>query len=184
MIRLYFKTNNEDICHHSATKFYSFWTTRPSSKKIKLTIQLMELHDENTFKIRSYQSALNSLERGDADIMELSEDELSKVPGVGKSILEAIKSLKESESFPQLDQLLEKTPQGILEILQIKGLGPKKVKTLWEELGITSTHELMEACQSGKVAKIKGFGEKNTRHDHSKPGIQSLQCRKMALCRY
>ncbi len=129
-------------------------------KKIKLTIQLMELHDENTFKIRSYQSALNSLERGDADIMELSEDELSKVPGVGKSILEAIKSLKESESFPQLDQLLEKTPQGILEILQIKGLGPKKVKTLWEELGITSTHELMEACQSGKVAKIKGFGEK------------------------
>lgn len=129
-------------------------------KKIKLCIQLMELHDENPFKIRSYQSALNSLERGDADIMSLSEQELSKTPGVGKSILEAILSLKASESFPQLDQLIEKTPQGILEVLQIKGLGPKKVKTLWEELGITSTHELMEACQSGKVAKIKGFGEK------------------------
>lgn len=120
----------------------------------------MELHDENTFKIRSYQSALNSLERGDADIMELSVEELEKIPGVGKSILEAIKSLKSSESFPLLDDLIEKTPQGILEVLQIKGLGPKKVKTLWEELGITSTHELMEACQSGKVAKIKGFGEK------------------------
>ncbi|MFC3415615.1 helix-hairpin-helix domain-containing protein [Algoriphagus hitonicola] len=120
----------------------------------------MELHDENPFKIRSYQSALNSLERGDADIMTLSESELSKIPGVGKSILEAILSLKETESFAQLDQLIEKTPQGILEVLEIKGLGPKKVKTLWEELGITSTHELMEACQSGKVAKIKGFGEK------------------------
>lgn len=129
-------------------------------KKIKLCIQLMELHDENPFKIRSYQSALNSLERGDADIMSLSEAELSQIPGVGKSILEAILSLKETGSFPQLDQLIEKTPQGILEVLQIKGLGPKKVKTLWEELGITSTHELMEACQSGKVAKIKGFGEK------------------------
>ena len=55
---------------------------------------------------------------------------------------------------------IDKTPAGILEILQIKGLGPKKVKTLWDELGITSTHELMEACQSGKVAQIKGFGEK------------------------
>jgi len=120
----------------------------------------MELHDENSFKIRSYQGALNSLERGDQDIMELSSAELSQIPGVGKSILESIEQLKSRESFDYLDQLLEKTPEGILEILQIKGLGPKKVKTIWDELGITSTHELMEACQSGKVAKIKGFGEK------------------------
>jgi len=120
----------------------------------------MELHDENTFKIRSYQSALNSLERGDQDLMELNESELQKIPGVGKSILEAILSLKESETFSVLNELLEKTPSGILEVLQIKGLGPKKVKVLWHELDITSTHELMEACQSGKVAKIKGFGEK------------------------
>jgi DNA polymerase (family 10) len=120
----------------------------------------MELHDENSFKIRSYQGALNSLERGDQDIMELSSAELSQIPGVGKSILESIEQLKSRESFDFLDQLLEKTPEGILEILQIKGLGPKKVKTIWDELGITSTHELMEACQSGKVAKIKGFGEK------------------------
>jgi DNA polymerase (family 10) len=120
----------------------------------------MELHEENSFKIRSYQSALNSLDRGDQDLMGLDERELQKIPGVGKSILEAILSLKETESFSALDELLEKTPSGILEILQIKGLGPKKVKVLWQELGITSTHELMEACQSGKVAKIKGFGEK------------------------
>lgn len=129
-------------------------------KRLKLCIQLMELHDENSFKIRSYQSALNSLERGDQDIMELSSTELSQIPGVGKSILEAIEQLKSGESFDSLDSLLERTPEGILDILQIKGLGPKKVKTIWMELGITSTHELMEACQSGKVAKIKGFGEK------------------------
>jgi DNA polymerase (family 10) len=129
-------------------------------KKLKLSIQLMELHDENPFKIRSYQSALTALERGDQDIMNISDAELAKINGVGKSIIEAIQSLKSTETFPALDLLLEKTPTGILEILQIKGLGPKKVKTLWEELGITSTHELMEACQSGKVAQIKGFGEK------------------------
>ena len=129
-------------------------------KKLKLAIQLMELHDENSFKIRSYQSALTSLERGDQDIMDLSTEELSKIPGVGKSILEAISQLKEHETFSALDELLKKTPDGILEILQIKGLGPKKVKVIWEELGVTSTHELMEACQSGKIAKLKGFGEK------------------------
>lgn len=129
-------------------------------KKLKLCIQLMELHEENSFKIRSYQSALNSLDRGDEDLLDISESELQKIPGVGKSILEAILSLKETESFSTLDELLEKTPSGILEILQIKGLGPKKVKVLWQELGITSIHELMEACQSGKVAKTKGFGEK------------------------
>lgn len=120
----------------------------------------MELHDENPFKIRSYQSALISLERIDQDLMELSDEELSKLNGVGKSVVEVIQSLKATETFPLLVQLLEKTPTGILEVLQIKGLGPKKVKTLWEELGITSTHELMEACQSGKVAQIKGFGQK------------------------
>lgn len=120
----------------------------------------MELHDENPFKIRSYQSALISLERSDQDIMGLSEAELAKISGVGKSMVEAIAQLKEIDTFPFLEELLTKTPEGILEVLQIKGLGPKKVKTLWEELGITSTHELMEACQAGKVAKIKGFGEK------------------------
>ncbi|WP_317046654.1 helix-hairpin-helix domain-containing protein [Algoriphagus yeomjeoni] len=129
-------------------------------KKIKLSIQLMELHDENPFKIRSYQSALISLERGDQDIMGVSEKELAAIQGVGKSLVDAIQQLKETDTFPFLEELLAKTPEGILEVLQIKGLGPKKVKTLWEELGITSTHELMEACQSGKVAKIKGFGEK------------------------
>ena len=129
-------------------------------KKLKLSIQLMELHDENPFKIRSYQSALTTLERGDQDIMLLSDSDLAKVPGVGKSILETIAFLKSTESFPALDEMLLKTPEGILEVLQIKGLGPKKVKVLWEELGITSSHELMEACQSGKVANIKGFGAK------------------------
>lgn len=120
----------------------------------------MELHDENPFKIRSYQSALISLERVDQDLMELSDAEFSQINGVGKSIIEAVQSLKASGTFPLLDQLIEKTPSGILEVLQIKGLGPKKVKVLWEELGITSTHELMEACQAGKVAQIKGFGQK------------------------
>ena len=128
--------------------------------RLKLCIQLMELHEENPFKIRSYQGGLNALERLEGDLMELSEQELAQVPGIGKNILETIQSLKSSGSFSTLDALLEQTPTGVLEILQVKGLGPKKVQVLWKELGLTSTHELMEACQSGKVAQTKGFGEK------------------------
>ncbi len=128
--------------------------------RLKLCIQLLELHDENPFKIRSYQGGLNALERLDQDLMNLSLQDLAAIPGIGKSILEAIQSLKETGSFPALDALIGQTPAGVLEILQVKGLGPKKVQVLWKELGLTSTHELMEACQSGKVAQTKGFGEK------------------------
>jgi DNA polymerase (family 10) len=128
--------------------------------RLKLCIQLLELHDENPFKIRSYQGGLNALERLDQDLMAMNLQDLGAIPGIGKSILEAIQSLKETGTFPALDALIGQTPAGVLEILQVKGLGPKKVQVLWKELGITSTHELMEACQSGKVAQTKGFGEK------------------------
>ena len=128
--------------------------------RLKLCIQLLELHDENPFKIRSYQGGLNALERLDQDLMAMNLQDLAAIPGIGKSILEAIQSLKETGSFPALDALIGQTPAGVLEILQVKGLGPKKVQVLWKELGLTSTHELMEACQSGKVAQTKGFGEK------------------------
>jgi DNA polymerase (family 10) len=129
-------------------------------RQLKLIIKLMELHDENTFKIRSYQSAVNTIDRGEVSIEGKDIEELQAVNGIGKSIAEVIYSLGQVGTHAYLEDLLEKTPTGILEILEIKGLGPKKVKVLWEELDMTSTHELLEACQAGQVAKIKGFGEK------------------------
>ncbi|EON75073.1 DNA polymerase X family [Lunatimonas lonarensis] len=130
------------------------------TKTLKLTIQLMELHEENSFKIRSYQSAVNTLDREAPDLFHKSSNELQSINGIGKSIAEVILEIIARGSHKLLDELLEKTPEGILEVLTIKGLGPKKIKTLWQELQITSTHELMEACRSGQVAKLKGFGEK------------------------
>ncbi|WP_163387097.1 helix-hairpin-helix domain-containing protein [Cyclobacterium jeungdonense] len=129
-------------------------------KTLQLTMQLMELHEDNAFKIKGYQSAITAIERGGVSLDKLDSAQLQELPGIGKSIAEAIIQIRESGTHPFLEGLLEKTPQGILELLKIKGLGPKKIKTLWKELEITSTHELMEACQSGQVAKIKGFGEK------------------------
>lgn len=141
-------------------------TTQPAldNKQIvsvlKLTMQLMELHEENAFKIRGYQSAINSIEREGKPLADLDLTQLQEFSGIGKSIAEGIVTIRETGTHPPLEKLLKETPQGILEIMEIKGLGPKKIKVLWQELEITSTHELMEACQSGQVAKIKGFGEK------------------------
>lgn len=145
----------------SVTNIFEALDQKEIIKKLKLIIKLMELHDENSFKIRSYQSAVNTLERGeDIRIVGKSIAELQEIGGIGKSIAEVIFSLGDAGTHTYLEELLQKTPSGILEVLEVKGLGPKKVKVLWEEMNITSTHELMEACQSGQVAKIKGFGEK------------------------
>lgn len=139
---------------------YSILDHKKILRQLKLIIKLMELHDENTFKIRSYQTAVNAIDRGDISIENKTMEELQAINGIGKSIAEVISSLAGAGTHPFLEELFEKTPHGILEILEIKGLGPKKVKVLWNQLDITSTHELKEACQSGEVAKIKGFGSK------------------------
>lgn len=130
------------------------------TRKLKLIIKLMELHDENPFKIRSYQNAVITMDRGGLDIAGIEQTALQEIKGIGKSLAEVITTLVRTQTHPYLEELLQKTPEGLLEVLQIKGLGPKKIKILWKELNITSTHELMEACQSGQVAKLKGFGEK------------------------
>ncbi len=120
----------------------------------------MELHEENPFKIRGFQSAIYTIEQGGINLDGMSREQLQEIKGIGKSMAEVIIALDETNTAPYLDELLAKTPEGLLEVLQIKGLGPKKIKVLWKELNVTSTHELMEACQSGQVAKLKGFGEK------------------------
>ncbi|WP_317165118.1 helix-hairpin-helix domain-containing protein [Cyclobacterium salsum] len=148
-----------DICSE-AIRTNQALNNKEIVKTLQLTMQLMELHEENAFKIRGYQSAITGIEREGVSLEKLNPAQLQELPGIGKSIAEAIVQIRESGTHPFLDGLLEKTPPGILELLKIKGLGPKKIKTLWQELEITSTHELMEACQSGQVAKIKGFGAK------------------------
>lgn len=144
----------------SGTNIFKILDQKTILRLLKRSIQLMELHDENSFKIRNYQSALNNIDRNDISVIDKNVDQLQSEAGIGKSIAEFVFFLATTGTHPYLEELLVKTPSGILEILEIKGLGPKKVKALWEDLNITSTHELLEACQSGQVAIAKGFGEK------------------------
>jgi len=127
---------------------------------LSFTASLMELHDENPFKVRSIQSAGFHIEKIETPLSSLSLAELEKQEGIGKSIAAKIIELNQSGKLGELEALQQKTPEGIVELLQIKGIGPKKVKTLWKELGINNKEELLEACKNNSVAKLKGFGEK------------------------
>ncbi|GAB3804383.1 DNA polymerase/3'-5' exonuclease PolX [Spirosoma humi] len=125
---------------------------------LELTGRLMELHDRDAFKTRTFQSAAFNLDKSTADLSNLPVDELVKLPGVGKSIAQKIREIADTGHLTDLDELLAQTPEGVLDMFRIKGLGIKKVRTLWHELGITNLRDLQLAGESGQIAKIKGFG--------------------------
>ncbi|GAB4044951.1 helix-hairpin-helix domain-containing protein [Spirosoma litoris] len=125
---------------------------------LELTARLMELHDRDQFKTRTFQTAAFNLDKSTADLANLPVDELVKLQGVGKSIAQKIREIAETGRLTELDELLAETPSGVLDMFRIKGLGVKKVRTLWRELGIDNLRDLQLAGENGQIAKIKGFG--------------------------
>ena len=130
------------------------------ARKFNLLGKVMELHDENPFKVRSYTSAYASLRKVSSPLIEMSEEELSEIKGVGKAIVGKIVELRDSGSMVTLQRYLDITPPGILEMLQIRGFGPKKVKVIWNQLNIITPGELLMACQENRLVELKGFGMK------------------------
>ena len=121
---------------------------------------LMELKDENPFKIRAYANAARSVETFGGNIPDLQDIEaLAKIPGIGKSIAEKIKELAATGSIKYLEELRAQFPAAILELFGLPGLGAKKIKALYEQLHISSIDQLLKACESGRIAKLPGFGE-------------------------
>ena len=126
----------------------------------RLTSQLMELHEENPFKIRSMQNASFKIERIADPLAGMNEQEIASLEGIGKSIAQKISCIVSGVPFAELDELTTKTPEGVMDMLSIKGLGPKKVSALWRGLGIESTGELLYACNENRLIELKGFGAK------------------------
>ena len=122
--------------------------------------KLYELHDGNPFKVKSLAAAAFNIKKIAAPLADMSEDELNKVPQLGKSLAPKVLEIIQSGSFKELNELMEITPKGIQDILQVKGLGPKKVEVLWKTVGITSIPELLDACRENRLVEIKGFGFK------------------------
>lgn len=127
---------------------------------LKLYADLSELHDGNPFKIKSYAAAAFRIDKMPIKLEGKSLDELEKIEGVGKSIAQKIYEINTTESFTELNELLQKTPKGVMQIMQIKGLGPKKVAVIWNELAIETIGELIYACTENRLAQAKGFGLK------------------------
>ena len=121
---------------------------------------LLELKDENVFKVRAYANAARSIEAWGGNLSDLQDEEaLAKIPGIGKAIAAKVKELAATGSLKYLDELRAEFPAAILELFSISGLGAKKIKALYEQLKISSIEELQKACESGRVAELPGFGE-------------------------
>ena len=134
-------------------------TNKQLAQAFKLTGSLLELHDENPFKVRSYTGTATRLENLNEVAAQLSQKELIAL-GFSQSMSEKVLSLLENGSFKELDELTAQTPAGVFEMLAIKGLGAKKIRAIWKELEIETVKELYEATQNGTLEKTKGFGKK------------------------
>jgi DNA polymerase (family 10) len=122
---------------------------------------MLEITGDNPFRIRAFENGANAIEDLSEDLQALVESgELLEVRGIGKSIFADVKSMLETGTFDEYEKLRKKVPAGVLEMLRVSGMGPKKVKAVYDKLGITSIDELEQAGRDGKLAVLPGFGEK------------------------
>ncbi|MFO0849452.1 MAG: DNA polymerase/3'-5' exonuclease PolX [Gemmataceae bacterium] len=122
---------------------------------------LLALKGENDFRTRAYTTAARLISQLDGDLNQMVADgTLSKVRGVGDAIVQKVGELLRTGRLKYLDDLRASVPAGLVELLRVPSLGPKKAKTLYDVLGVDSLARLQAACEAGQVAGLKGFGEK------------------------
>lgn len=123
--------------------------------------ELLEITGEEVFKVRAYQRAAQAID-GLREPVEsaVKEDRLTDIPGVGEKIAEKVKDIIETGTCKLYDELKAKVPAGVVEMLQIPGLGPKKAGAFYRELGITSIEALEKAAAGGRIRDLPGMGKK------------------------
>jgi len=137
-------------------------TNQDVAEKLREVYNLMQLAGENRFRAIAFDRAAQTIEGLNEEVTKrIEEGTLTDIKGIGKSIAEDIKAFQETGTMPVLEALKEKVPEGLIEWLNISGLGPKNIAKIHKELGITEIAELKEACQSGAVAALPGLGQKS-----------------------
>ncbi|QDU07894.1 DNA polymerase/3'-5' exonuclease PolX [Gimesia aquarii] len=124
---------------------------------------LLEIQGANPFRLRAYRNAartISGLPESIEDIAKNTPKELQSLPGIGKDLAEKIETIVESGTLPQLETLKEEIPADVVRMLNIPGIGPKKVAFLFSELSIHSLDDLKAAAEQGVIAEQKGFGKK------------------------
>lgn len=125
-----------------------------------LLSKLMEIHGENSFKSKTYSIAAFNIEKLPLQLSDTPQEKIFSIKGIGDSIGKKVLEMIETGKMKTLNDYLEKTPVGIVEMLNIKGIGPKKINTIWKELEVESIGELLYACNENRLLLYKGFGEK------------------------
>jgi DNA polymerase (family 10) len=133
---------------------------KPIARKLRLLSQLMELHEVNPFKIKSIANAAFNVDKLPYPVASKSFEELEKISGIGKSVAAKIVELVRTGTMVELEEILTATPAGVVEMMGIKGIGAKKVATIWREMGIETVGELFYACNENRLIEAKGFGLK------------------------
>lgn len=140
------------------------------SRLLKETADLLDIRGSNEFRVRAYRNAarrVESLPRPAAELVGEGED-LSKYDGIGGSLSEKIEEIVETGELSQLKELKEELPEGVLELLKIPELGPRRAGQLYEELGIDGIASLEAAIEEGKLPELEGFGQKLTDSLHKR----------------
>ena len=130
------------------------------ARSLRLLSQLMELHEENPFKIKTIANAALKVDKLPYPIADKSLAEIEKIDGIGKSTAIKVKDLIDTGTTADIQDLQAKTPEGIVKMLGIKGIGPKKIAVIWHDLGIENIGELYYACNENRLIEAKGFGLK------------------------
>ncbi len=122
--------------------------------------KLMDIHGENAFKAKSYNAAAFQIDKLPVQLAETEPSKIASLRGVGESMAKKVLEILQTGELKVLTDLIAKTPPGVIEMLSIKGLGPKKIATIWHEMEIESIGELLYACEENRLLLFKGFGEK------------------------
>jgi len=125
-----------------------------------LLSKLMDIHDDNSFKSKSYAVAAFTIEKLPMQLAELDASQIFSLKGIGDTIGKKIMEQIETGQLTALNEYILKTPPGVIEMLNIKGIGPKKISTIWKEMEIETIGELLYACNENRLTRFKGFGEK------------------------
>ncbi len=135
---------------------------------------LLELRGENPFKCRAYHNAARAIEGATADLDALVRTgEVRNIKGIGEAIAEKVGELVTTGASAYYEELRASLPEGLMAMLRISGVGPKKVKLLYQKLKIKSVEELEAACKAGKLEKVEGFGKKT--EENILAGIEALR---------
>jgi DNA polymerase (family 10) len=132
--------------------------------QFSLLSKLMDIHGENSFKTKSYSIGAFTIEKLPEQLSDIPREKIFAIKGIGDAIGKKIIEILDTSELKVLKELIQKTPSGILEMLRLKGLGPKKIAVVWKEMEIESIGELLYACQENRLQLYKGFGEKTQKN--------------------